>query len=115
MTHTVVNARSRAVTGADVVATSETTDEQRYAVIAPVHSLKELDILRVTWGVFKPCDETAGHRSHGVDLILLTDAHLSSLEVPGGRCFDDALYQLRLADTELFDTYQWGAYIVSSR
>ena len=108
MTKTVVDARSRAVTGADIVATSETTDEQRYAVIAPVHSLKELDILRVTWGVFKPCDETAGHRSHGVDLILFTDAHLSSLEVPGGRCFDD-VYQLRPLVPSCYNTYQWGA------
>ena len=48
MTNTVVDARSGAVTGADFVARSEITDEQRYAVIAPVHSLKELDILRVT-------------------------------------------------------------------
>ena len=55
MTNTVADAHSEEVTGADVVATSETTDEQRYAVIAPVYSLKELEVLRVTWGVFKPC------------------------------------------------------------
>ena len=107
MTNTVADARSEGVTGADVVATSETTDEQRYAVIAPVHSLKELEVLRVTWGVFKPCDETAGRRSHGVDLIFMTDVNLPSLDVPGGRCFDD-VYQLRPLVPSCYDTYQWG-------
>ena len=107
MTNTVADARSEEVTGADVVVTSETTDEQRYAVIAPVHSLKELEVFRVTWGVFKPCDETAGRRSHGVDLIFMTDVNLPSLDVPGGRCFDD-VYQLRPLVPSCYDTYQWG-------
>ena len=40
----------------------------------------------MTWGVFKPCDETAGRRSNGVDLIFMTDVNLPSLDVPGGRC-----------------------------
>ena len=109
MTHTVVKARSGSVTGTRVVATPETTEEeQRYAVVAPIHSLKELDVLRVTWGVFKPCDETAGRHSHGVDLIFLTDAILPSLDVPGGRCFDE-VYQLRPLVPSCYDTYPWGA------
>ena len=106
-TNIVADARAGAVTGAEVVARSETTDEQRYAVIAPVHSLKAFEVLRVTWGLFKPCDETTGHLSHSVDLIFMTDAHLPSLDIPGGRCFDD-VYQLRPLVPSCYDTYAGG-------
>ena len=103
MTNTVADARSEEVTGADVVVTSETTDEQRY-VDRPIHSLKELEVFRVTWGVFKPCDETAG-RSHGVDLIFMTDVNLPSLEMFPA---DADRVPTRPLVPSCYDTYQWG-------
>ena len=95
-------------TEVDVGTTSKTAGEQRYAVITPMHSLAELEVLRVTWGLFRPCDETARHQGYGVDLIFLTDANLPSLDVPGGQCFDD-VYQLRPLVPSCYDTYPWGA------
>ena len=105
-TLTAAEARSEGVT--DVGTTSEMTEERRYAVIAPVHSLKEIEVIRVTWGLFKPCNETSRRHSYGVDLIFLTDVNLPSLDVPGGRCFND-VYQLRPLTPSCYDTYPWGA------
>jgi hypothetical protein len=112
MTNTVVDARSGAVTGDDVVATSETTEEQRYAANAPLHSPKELEVLRVTWGVFKPCDETAGCRRHGVDLKSFHDGRKSAVARRSQRTLLRRRVTTTAAGTELLRYVSVGSAVL---
>lgn len=80
-----------------------------YALIVPMHSTTQLEVMRVTWSLFPPCNETL-RKSAEIDLIFLTDVQLSSMTVPGHGCFK-TVFQLKPMVPSCYNSYsQFAPY-----
>jgi len=76
---------------------------EKYAIVVPMHTAKQLEVMQTTWKIFPPCaaDEQA---TPIIDLIFLSDADLPSLDFSGAHCFQ-RVYRLRPFIPSCYNVY----------
>ena len=93
----------------EVVKEVEKGAPEAYALIVPAHSRKQVDVMKVTWGLFPPCGSGNATTTLDapVDLIFMSDAALEPLDVPGASCFRK-VYRLRPFIPSCYDQYAFA-------